>query len=221
MRSRARKLPDVGRIAEALRRPGIDPREWITLAILDPEKPLSDSVRVFEDCIVADVVTVGDNRPVTGYVLPLWSAPGQGVFMPITENALFVVLVPDADWLAGAYLWGPIPTADEMLPKKNGLLFWKNDKIGVVSKFMIDALIQEKVNVETTDDVTVKTSSNLTLDYASGKIGSTSASESMILGDKLVTEIGKIQVPTPMGFSGFPINAAAFEATKSVKTKVA
>lgn len=46
------------------------------------------------------------------------------------------------------------------------------------------------------------------------------ATESIVLGDTLIEQIGLITVPTAFGPSGTPINAAAFAAAKSPKGKV-
>ena len=100
-RTRVRRRFDYGRMAEALRRPGIDTRTWVGFARVDEDPEGNDSV-VWDEELgwLCDVTFVGGELDGEGPVLARYSpdaAPERGRYSPPREGCLCVVLVPLGD----------------------------------------------------------------------------------------------------------------------------
>ena len=90
LKSRVSGIPDVNRLAMALKRPGIDPRTWECLAYvtkfsIDEEGPL------------VDVLLMPDRAPETARVGTEYAGPGFGLYLPIEVDTEVVVGFPCGD----------------------------------------------------------------------------------------------------------------------------
>jgi phage gp45-like len=76
------------------------------------------------------------------------------------------------------------------------------------------------IHLKPNGDAVIK-GANVTLDVTTSvKIGSPSAAQAMVLGNQLQTILGALTVPTAMGPSGTPLNAANFPNFLSTKHDV-
>ena len=91
---RAATIPDVSRIARALQRPGIDPRAWVSLALVQ-------SVGVDADGAFCDVLLVPSNRRHTARLGAAYAGSGWGMYAPPQVDDEVVVMAPDGDPSAG------------------------------------------------------------------------------------------------------------------------
>lgn len=97
-RTRTRLRMDFGRIAEAVKRPGVDPRTWLALARVDDDP----DARVWDDELgwIVDVTFRGGaldgEGPIPCRVMGAAGA-GAGVYRPPHLDALVVVAVPHGD----------------------------------------------------------------------------------------------------------------------------
>ena len=91
---RATTIPDVSRIARALQRPGIDPRAWVSLALVQ-------SVVVDADGAFCDVLLVPSNRRHTARFGAAYAGSGWGLYAPPQVDDEVVVMAPDGDPSAG------------------------------------------------------------------------------------------------------------------------
>ena len=91
---RATTIPDVSRIARALQRPGIDPRAWVSLALVQ-------SVVVDADGAFCDVLLVPSNRRHTARLAAAYAGSGWGMYAPPQVDDEVVVMAPDGDPSAG------------------------------------------------------------------------------------------------------------------------
>lgn len=81
---------DLSRIGEALSRPGIDPRTFVSLAIVT-------KVTVEETGVICDVTLLPSGVPESATVAPLYGGDGFGMYAPIDVDQMVVVGVPDGD----------------------------------------------------------------------------------------------------------------------------
>jgi hypothetical protein len=91
---KAATIPDVSRIARALQRPGIDPRAWVSLALVQ-------SVVVDADGAFCDVLLVPSNRRHTARLGAAYAGSGWGLYAPPQVEDEVVVMAPDGDPSAG------------------------------------------------------------------------------------------------------------------------
>lgn len=103
VRNSTRLRPDFGRIAEAVSRPGIDPRAWVSLARIDVETEQDKDVLVWDYELgwLVDVTFVGGPLDGEGPVNCRIGSPGQdsGVMVarPPRPGTLVVVLIPNGN----------------------------------------------------------------------------------------------------------------------------
>lgn len=88
---RARRQPDVGAIASAVSRPGIDPRQWIKLASVE-ELGFDPLEGVF-----ADLLLLPEGVPDTALVGSTYAGAAFGDWCPLEVGDLVVVAIPDGD----------------------------------------------------------------------------------------------------------------------------
>lgn len=84
-------LPDAGRLANMVRSPGIDPRTWVSLAVvksvtIDPEEG-----------VFADVRLMPRRRLETCRVGQVYAGDGFGLYIPIEVDDEVLVEAPDGD----------------------------------------------------------------------------------------------------------------------------
>lgn len=108
--TKARTSWDMGALAKALQRPGIDPRQWATLAVVqetgfDPEEGA-----------FADVTFLPSNQVETCYIGSDYTGDGFGEWNPLHVGDLVLVIVPEGDAAAGPVIVKRIWTRTEKPP---------------------------------------------------------------------------------------------------------
>ncbi len=109
LRSRVTRGIDVARLSNAVARPGIDPRIWVSYAYLLSE-PYIETVEGRQD-IVADVMLVPSMQEETARVGATYAGSGFGFYCPLHAEDEVLVLAPSGDPDAGLVitqrLWSP------------------------------------------------------------------------------------------------------------------
>lgn len=95
LRSRVTKGIDVGRLANAVSRPGIDPRIWATYGVLTSE-PYIETVDGEQDIIV-DVLLLPSMQDETARVGAMYAGNGYGFYCPLHEGDEVLVVAPSGD----------------------------------------------------------------------------------------------------------------------------
>lgn len=98
-RSRIRRVPDLGRLREAMAAPGADPRSWVVMARVDDD---DDAIRWDEGTgwVVDVTFTFGDlagEGPVACRVASVFGGDGAGAFVPVKRGAEVAVVLPGGD----------------------------------------------------------------------------------------------------------------------------
>jgi len=109
LRSRVSTTIDVGRIAAAVSRPGIDPRIWISYAICSSE-PYVETLNGQQDVFV-DVVLLPTQQPETARVGAIYAGNGFGMYAPLHKDDEVLILAPsgnpDEGLVVTQRLWSP------------------------------------------------------------------------------------------------------------------
>lgn len=181
---------DVGRMAKAVSMPGIDPRPWVQIgyvieANVDDEGPFVDVKMEVNGRIIEE----------TARVASVYAGPNYGLYFPLAKDDEVLVFAPGGNANAGLIA----------LPRQ-----WsKSDPPPAGAKSDPD-------NVH----LHVKDGANITITVTGGgkiNLGGDGATENFILGQQwktfmtlVLTQIAAITVPTAVGTSGIPLNAANF-----------
>lgn len=94
-RSRVLTSPDVARFADAISRPGIDPRVWVSYAILLSD-PFVETSQGQQDVFV-DVLLLPQNQPETARVGAVYAGNGFGLYAPLHKDDEVLVCAPSGD----------------------------------------------------------------------------------------------------------------------------
>lgn len=126
--TRITNAPDMGRISAAVSRPGIDPRVWVSLAVVTAVKV--DPVHG----ILVDVLLLPSRVPETARVASVYAGPGFGLYFPIDVDDEVIVEAPEGNLDAGLVvtprLWGEgtgAPPADAATSPTDLILLVKPD----------------------------------------------------------------------------------------------
>lgn len=95
LRSKVTKGIDVGRLSNAVSRPGIDPRIWATYGVLTSE-PYIETFEGEQD-IVADVLLLPSMQDETARVGAMYAGNGFGFYCPLHEGDEVLVIAPSGD----------------------------------------------------------------------------------------------------------------------------
>ncbi len=95
LRSRVTSGIDVGRLSNAVSRPGIDPRVWVTYGVLTSE-PYIETVDGEQDIIV-DVMLLPTMQDETARVGAMYAGNGYGFYCPLHEGDEVLVVAPSGD----------------------------------------------------------------------------------------------------------------------------
>lgn len=95
LRSKVTKGIDVGRLSNAMTRPGIDPRVWATYGVLTSE-PYIETFNGEQD-IVADVLLMPTMQDETARVGAMYAGNGFGFYCPLHEGDEVLVVAPSGD----------------------------------------------------------------------------------------------------------------------------
>lgn len=94
-------IHDVARISEAVSRPGIDPRVFTTLAVVN-------KVRATTEGVYCDVTTIMGVEE-TAALAPDYGGDGYGFYAPIEVGHMVLVAIPEGEYAAGprviAHIW--------------------------------------------------------------------------------------------------------------------
>lgn len=111
-RSRVLTSIDVSRLADAVQRPGIDPRVWVSYAILLSD-PVVETSQGQQDVFV-DLLLLPQKQPETARVGAIYAGNGFGLYAPLKKDDEVMVCAPSGDPDEGLVvtqrLWSPSDT---------------------------------------------------------------------------------------------------------------
>lgn len=109
LRSRVSSSIDVARLSTAVSRPGIDPRVWVSYAVLTSE-PYIESVEGQQD-VVVDIKLMPMGEEETARVGAIYAGNGFGLYTPLHIDDEVLVVAPSGDPDEGLVvmqrLWSP------------------------------------------------------------------------------------------------------------------
>ena len=91
---------DTGRLGEAISRPGIDPRCWICLAVVE------DIAIDPDEGVFVDLLTMPWREEITARLSSPYVASGSGMYFPIKVGDEVLVALPDGSPMQGACVIG-------------------------------------------------------------------------------------------------------------------
>lgn len=110
LRSRISRGIDVARLSNAVGRPGIDPRIWVSYAVLTSE-PHIETTEGRQD-IVVDLLLLPSGQEETARVGAMYAGEGFGFYAPLHTDDEVLVVAPSGDPEAGLVvmqrLWSPV-----------------------------------------------------------------------------------------------------------------
>lgn len=173
VRKKARTGIDPTRLAEAMKRPGIDSRSWVSLAVV------TDFAVDPDHGVYADIVLVPDGDEYTARVGPIYSGSGFGLYAPLKVDDEVLVVCPsghpDEGWVIVSRMWSaadkpPTVPTDEV---EDLLLVMEENK---------------------TARIVVSGSGNILLKVADGKVQLVSAdnAEKMVMGETLQSALSSL-----------------------------
>jgi hypothetical protein len=117
LRSRVTTTPDLGRLANAVARPGIDPRVWVSYAILtsDPVIEMRDG----QQDVFVDLLLLPTQEASTARVGVAYAGNGFGFYTPLHKDDEVLVVAPsgnpDEGLVVTQRLWSPADPPPEAL----------------------------------------------------------------------------------------------------------
>lgn len=109
LRSRVLTSIDVSRLADAVARPGIDPRTWVSYAVCTSE-PYFETTAGQQDCFV-DIYLMPSGVQETARVGSIYAGNGFGLWTPLHKDDEVLVCAPSGDPDEGLVvtqrLWSP------------------------------------------------------------------------------------------------------------------
>lgn len=109
LRSRVTTSIDMGRLSNAVSRPGIDPRVWVSYAVLT-SAPYLETVDGEQD-IVVDIQLMPTGEEETARVGAIYAGNGFGLYAPLYEGDEVLICAPSGDPDEGMVvmqrLWSP------------------------------------------------------------------------------------------------------------------
>lgn len=109
LRSRVTTGIDVNRLANAVARPGIDPRVWVSYAVLTSEPVVE--LREGQQDVIVDLLLLPSGQPETARVGAMYAGNGFGLYAPLHKDDEVLVVAPSGDPDEGLVvmqrLWSP------------------------------------------------------------------------------------------------------------------
>jgi len=128
---------DPQRLARALSYPGIDPRVWVSQAIVISPTPVIEPT----EGVFVDVLLLPAMLPATARLAALYAGPSFGLYSPVEENDEVTVFAPSGDPDEGLILlpraWSPSdpPPAEASRAPQDVLLVMKeNQNVRLITK---------------------------------------------------------------------------------------
>ena len=132
LRSRVLSSIDTERLANAVSRPGIDPRIWVSYAVLTSE-PYVETIEGEED-VIANIMLLPSGMQETARVGAIYAGNGFGLYAPLHIDDEVLVVAPSGDPDEGMVitqrLWSPAdkPPAELAENTEDVLLVVETDK---------------------------------------------------------------------------------------------
>lgn len=108
------RAPDIGRMSVALRRPGIDPRTWVSLATVEAVDWDDDNGPL------ATVFLMPTGTQETARLSTLYAGPGFGMYVPVEVGDDVVVNAPDGDPDNGLVITAGLHSPSAQVPAEAG-----------------------------------------------------------------------------------------------------
>jgi len=99
---------DTGRLANAVSRPGIDPRTWISYAAVD-------AVGIDTEGVFVDVELLPTREKMTARLGTIYAGPGYGFHIPVGVGDEVVVGIPNGDPMHGPTILARMQSASDEL----------------------------------------------------------------------------------------------------------
>lgn len=240
--TRIGSTPDLGRLAQALARPGIDTRIWVALGYACDESVTDKDHGEF-----IDVCLLPSNRKVTCRISQAYAGANFGKRDgQIHKDDEVVVIFPDGDPAAGGIVIcrfnsaADLPPAEWSEDEKKGDLFLNVEKDKSLNLRLtgengkVDVTTEGDVNTDSDGNVTLKSAKEFTVDggekvtLKSGnvRLGSSNATESVIKGDTYLqnedTFLNQLKsAATSLQTAGGQLNAAGSLMTTPIYGAVA
>lgn len=111
MLRRSSSTPDTGRLAEALSIPGIDPRLWVSNAVVNDDGSGNAKVRLDSSGYLVEVTLLPSGIVEVARVGTVYNGPGFGLYFPLGSGDTGLVVAPDGSPDAGLVwipkMWSP------------------------------------------------------------------------------------------------------------------
>jgi hypothetical protein len=161
---------DTGRLAQAVSRPGIDPRAWVSLAVALGESKVDPKSGVF-----VNVQLMPTGEKYTAVVASDYVGPGFGFYTPIHLHDDLIVVIPGGDPRLGVTvvkrLWtaADTPPAEAVLDPAEIMLVVEKDK-------------NLRLKVTGSGKVEIDSDATVTLKAPQVRLGEEAATEQLVLG---------------------------------------
>lgn len=186
---------DVAKVANALSRPGIDPRKFVDVGVVSAVSVTSEGVHV-------DIETP-ENVTETAQLAPPYAGPGYGLHLPIDLDDAVVLAVPDGKWNAGARVVGR--TWDAGCPPPLDVIDNPDDVVLVVKprqslRIIVTGGGQALISVGDGHDINIEVSSGGTVHIGGGGVESppmkvTDGNQFMIALQTAITALVAAPIP--------------------------
>lgn len=199
---------DTQRLGQALARPGMDPRVWVTLAYANGESAVDAPEGVFVDVTLSPSGQVVCARVGTGYAGNSFGAYGK-----IHKDDELVVVIPNGDPAEGAVvvarLWSQAdpPPSDAIVDADEVVLDIEADK-----SYRLRTSGSGKIEVDAESKITLKSDDTVILDCDKVRLGKEAAVEQLVMGSTYRAQEQTLDTSLAVQFAQI---AAAFTAIQA------
>ena len=131
MRTKTYGSFDLAAMADAISKPGIDPRSWVSIGIVEPESAEAKSVNFDEKVGPLISVRLVPNGTVVNCRVSGWLAGnGESVYFPFIGSDEVVVLIPGGNEREGCVIIGRLNNGIDVFPDSVAGLETKNNNFG-------------------------------------------------------------------------------------------
>lgn len=181
---RVRRPLDQGKAAEGMSRPGIDPRQWVSIGVVDSD---DDEVVFFDEDEGQPLVKVTlqpTKVPVYARVASMSAGNGEGEYHPFVKGDEVVVLIPRGREDSGCIIIGKLNNAIDKFPMESvagqdpttNTFAFRRRRTPFVEEFagpvtFRSALNESIISIDTAGIITIKDSENSVLQMSPDVIG--------------------------------------------------